>query len=90
MDFLPLELLHNIGMWHKSIVHWNQPKLFLVQLTQHHPVLRGSTSYELKYVPFDYCTNDDNIKYEWADRRKNPQNTVHKWGKEKNLNHEPV
>ena len=47
------QLIHNIDMWHAGIVHRNKLKPVLVHLTQHHPVFCASTSYELKYSPFD-------------------------------------
>ena len=51
---LPLYLLQNIGMWHAGLVHWSKKlKPVLVWLTQHNPVLRASTPYKIKYVPFD-------------------------------------
>ena len=51
---LSLELLHNTDMWNEGPVHINNLKPLLVQLTQRHPVIHVSTSYELKYAPFDY------------------------------------
>ena len=83
LDSLPSELLHNIDMLHAGLVHCNKLKSFLVWLAQHHPVLCASTSYKLKYAPFEYYTHYYHIKYVWADRRIFPHNSVHKWGKEK-------
>ena len=51
-DFLPLEILHNIDMWHAVLVHCNQLKPILVRLTQHRPVLLFYIAYDLKYFPF--------------------------------------
>ena len=53
LDSLLFDLLHNIGIWHADLVHCNKLKPLLERLTQNHPVLRVSTSYKLKYVPFD-------------------------------------
>ena len=50
LDPLPSNLLNNIGMWNAGIVNCNQPKRFLVWLTQHNPVLSAYTSYKLKKV----------------------------------------
>ena len=76
LDFLPLELLHKIYMWHEGLVHHNQLKPVVVKITQHHPVLSASTAYDLKFVPFDYYTHYDHIKYAWADTHKCPHNNV--------------
>ena len=67
-DSLPSDLLHNIFMCHASLVHRNKLKIFLVQLTQRHPVIFASTSYKLKYIPFDYFMHYDFIKYTWSER----------------------
>ena len=52
LDSLTLDLLHDIGMLHAGLVHCNKWKPVLVRLTQHHPYLRASNSYKLKYAPF--------------------------------------
>ena len=67
--FLPLVLIYNIYIWNTGLLHRNHIKPVLVRITQHYPVLRASTAYDLKYVPFDYYTHYDHIKYVWADRR---------------------
>ena len=54
LDSLPLGLIHNIYMWHASLVHCNKLKPVLVQLTQHCQFICTSTSYKLKYAPFAY------------------------------------
>ena len=78
-----MEFLHNMYLWHAALVHTNQLKPVLVQLTQHHPVFRVSIAYDLKYVPFDYYTHYDHIEYEWSDRFLGPHIPVYKWGEEK-------
>ena len=87
LDLLPLELLHNIDMWHVGLVHRNQLKPVLIRIIQHHPVLCESAAYELKYVPFEYCTNYDHIKYVWEDRRKGPHYPVYKLVEEQIIKH---
>ena len=67
-DILPLDLLHSIGIWNAGIVYCNKLKPVLAQLTQHNQFLCASTSYKLKYPPFDYCIHYDIIQYVWADR----------------------
>ena len=79
LDFLPLEILHNFYMWHVGFLHCNQLKPVFLWLTEHHPVLCVSTSYELKFNPFDYNTHYDHIKYAWAYRRKGPHIPIYKW-----------
>ena len=69
LNFLPLELLYIFDIWYAVILNFNQLKPVLVQLTQHHSVIRASTANGLKYNPFDYYTQYDHIKYVWADRR---------------------
>ena len=66
LDSLLSYLLHNICMWHAGLLHCKKLKPVLVQLKQHHPVLRASMSYKLKYSPFEYFTNYDANKYESA------------------------
>ena len=78
LDYLPLELLHNIDMQHEDIVHCKKLK----PVTQHHPVLCVSTSYKLKYAPFDYYMHCDHIEYVWEDRRLGIHSSVHKWEKQ--------
>ena len=53
LDYLSSNLLSNIDMCHAGIVHRNKLKPLLVQLTQHHPVLRTSAYHKLKYIPFE-------------------------------------
>ena len=81
VGFPPIGTSHNIDMWHAGILHHNKLKQILVQLTQHHPVIRASISYELKCVPFDYYTHYNHIIYTWTDRRLGFHNYLHKWGK---------
>ena len=82
LDSLPYELYHNIDMWNGVlVVHHNKLKPVLVRFTQHHTVLCESTSYEIKYIPFDYYRYYYHIKYVWTHRRLGPQNSIHKWGK---------
>ena len=89
LNSLLLELLHNIGMYNKGLEHHNKVKPVLVWLTQHHPVLCESTSYKLKYTPFEYFMHYDVIKYVWANRRLGPHKSNHdqKWIKEKIIKH---
>ena len=54
LDYIPSDLLHNIGMWITGFEHLNKLKPVLVQLTQHYPVLCAPTSYKIKYISFDY------------------------------------
>ena len=92
MGSLPFDLLHNIGMCHVGPVHHNKLKPVLVQLTKHNPFLRASTSYKLKYAPFDYFMHYEITKYAWADKNLDPNksNNDRKWGKAVNTKHEPV
>ena len=50
---LPLVLFHNIGIWNAGLVYCTKLKSVLVWLTEYHPVLRVSTPYQRKYVPFE-------------------------------------
>ena len=89
LDSLPLELLHNIDMWHASIVNCKKLKRVSLLLKQHHPVICASTSNKLKYVPFYYYTHYYHIKYVWAYRCLGHHNSFHGWGKEKLSNMKP-
>ena len=51
---LPSDLLYNIGMWHTGLVYCNKLKPVLLWIKQKNPVLCASTSYKIKYAPFDY------------------------------------
>ena len=82
LDFLPLERLHNIGIWNTGLVHSNKLKLVLVRLKQHHTFICAFIAYELKYPPFDYYNHYEHIKYTWTDRHKGPHNTIYKWGED--------
>ena len=75
-------------MWYAGILHNIKLELVLVQLIQHYPVLRLSTSYELKYISFGYYTHCDHINYVWEDRCLGPHNSIHKWLKEEIIKHE--
>ena len=68
-------------MWHAGLIYRNKLKPVLVQLIQHHPDIRASTPYKLKYVPFDYFMHYDNIRYTWADRYLVPHKSDRKWVK---------
>ena len=82
LDSLPQKLLRNINMWNTGLVHCNKLKPVLMWPTQHHPVVPVSTSYKLKYVPFEYYMHYDNIRCGWAYRRHGPYkyNCELKWG----------
>ena len=62
-DSLPSDLLRHIDMWHVVLVHCNKLKTLLAQFIQHHPVLHESTTYKLKYAPFDYYMHYNIIRY---------------------------
>ena len=87
--YLTLYLLYNIGMWNAGIVHHKKLKPLLVWLTQHHQVLRTSTSYKLKYSPLDYYMYYNNTRYVWVYRRLDPHksNRDRKWGKVRIIKH---
>ena len=65
---LPSDLIHIVDMWHLGIVYYNKFKLVLPQPTQQNPVFHASTSYKLKYDPFDYYMHCNVIQYAWADQ----------------------
>ena len=69
---LPLTLLYNMVLWHAGPLHYNKLKQVYVRLIQYHPFLCVSTSYKLKYVPFDFFINYAVIKYGRADRLLGP------------------
>ena len=52
LNYLPSDVLHNIGMWHAGLVYSNKIKSVLVQLTQHHPILSTYTSYKSKKIRY--------------------------------------
>ena len=51
-DSFPSDILHNIGIFHMGLVHCNNLKPDLAQITQNNPIIFMSKSYKLKYVPF--------------------------------------
>ena len=50
-DSLPSDLIHNIYMYHLSLVHCDNSKTVWYGLTRHDPVLCASKFYKLKYFP---------------------------------------
>ena len=90
MDYLPSELIHDIGMWNAGLLHRNKLKQVLMQITHHHQVIRASTSYKLKYATFEYYMHYDHVQYVRVDIGLGPQKYEHKWGKEQMIKHDPV
>ena len=80
---LPSDLLHTIDMVHLGLVHCNNFKPVLAQITQQNPLLRSNMSYKLMYVSFGYFISYKVIQYVWVDRHPAPHTPVHDhpWGK---------
>ena len=91
-DSLPSDLLHNIGVWHAGLVHYNKLKLVLEWPAQQNPVLCDSKPYKPKICPL-WLLNAFRHNPLCMDGQTTCTSYIQPWtqtGKYKMIKHEPI